>query len=241
MMKKSVIFLAGTMITMIATGQNQRTMEEITVTPPKFSAAETLIQGKYFATVDDYLMHTVQYPQEAVNNGNQGTEVVRFVVTPSGNVTGISVINSICPEIDEEVIRMLQFTNGLWKPGSINGKAVAMEQEVSVAFKLHPSRDFVAMAKDYLKQGNKMLLKGNTRRALSFYDKAVTLLPNEEALLAVRGMCRYQTGNTDGAAADCKRLKSLGYFDNHNAETEYAGGSIEDVKEFAERINIVGK
>jgi TonB family protein len=238
-MKKSVIFLAGMVITMIAAGQNQRTMEEIT--PPKFSAGETFIQGRYFATVDDYLMHTVQYPQEAVNSGNQGTEVVKFVVTPSGDVTSFSVINSVSAEIDEEVIRMLQSTSGLWQPGSINGEVVAMEKEVSVAFKLHPTGDFVSMAKDYLKLGNKMLLKGNTRKALSFYDKAVTLLPNEEALLAVRGMCRYQTGDTIGAATDCERLKSLGYFDNHHAETEYASGSIEDLKEFAERISLVRK
>jgi TonB family protein len=240
-MKKSVIFLAGMVITMIAAGQNQRTVEEITVTPPKFSAGETFIQGKYFTSVDDYLKNTVQYPQEAMNCGQQGTEVVKFVVTPTGEVTNFSVINSVCSGMDEEVIRTLQLTSGRWQPGLINGEKVAMEQEVSVVFKLHPSGDFVAMAKDYLKQGNKMLLKGNTRKALGFYDKAVTVLPNEEALLAVRGMCRFQLGDADGAAADCKRLKSLGYFNNQHAEAEYVSDNIEDLKEYAEMIRLEGK
>jgi TonB family protein len=240
-MKKSVIFLTSMVITMIAAGQNQRMVEEITVTPPKFSADQTLIQGKYFKTIDDFLMNTVQYPQEAVNYGQQGTEVVKFVVTPSGEVTNFNVINSVCSGMDDEVIRMLQLTNGMWLPGLINGEPVAMAQEVSVVFKLHPSGDFVAMAKDYLKQGNKMLLKGNTRKALNFYDKAVTLLPMEEALLAVRGMCRFQLGDADGAAADCKRLKSLGYFNNQHNETEYVSSSIEDLKKFAEMISIEEK
>lgn len=240
-MKKSVIFLAGMMITMIAAGQNQRTMEEITVIPPTFSGANTYIQGKYFATVDDYLSNTVQYPQEALENGIQGTEVVRFVVTPAGDVSGFNIINSVSPEIDEEVIRMLQFTNGLWKPGSINGTPAAMDQEVAVVFKLHPTSDFVVMAKDYLKQGNRNLLKGNLRKALGCYDRAVTLLPNEEALLAIRGLCRCHCGDTAGAAADCERLKYLGYFDDRNCENDFASGSLDDLKALAEAATINDK
>ena len=237
-MKKSVIFLAGMVITMIAAGQNQRTVEEITNTPPEFSAFQTIVQGKYFETIDNYLINTVEYPQEALNWGMQGTEVIKFVVTPSGEVTNFSVINSVCPEMDAEVIRVLQTTSGLWKPGSINGKTVAMEQEVNVAFKLHSSRDFLSMAKDYLKQGNKLLMKGSTKKALGYYDKAVTLLPNEVALLAVRGMCRLQQGDADGAAADLKRLKLLGYFDNQHAEDLYTDSSLEDLKVLVENIHL---
>jgi TonB family protein len=240
-MKKSVIFLGGMLITMIAAGQNQRTMEEITVTPPKFSGAEIFIQGNYFATVEDYLYNAVQYPQEALTNGMQGTEVVRFVVTPAGNVSGFTIINSICPEIDKEVIRVLSLSNGLWKPGSINGTPAAMEQEVSVAFKLHPTNDFVTMAKDYLKQGNRNLQKGNLKRALGYFNEAVNLLPREEALLAVRGMCRCQCGDKAGAVADCERLKSMGYFDKRNAENEFTTGNMEGLKAFAETVTIYDK
>ena len=237
-MKKSVIFLAGMMVTMIAAGQNQRMVEEITVTPPKFSAGETLIQGRYFATVDDYLMQTVQYPQEALANTIRGTEVVRFVVTSEGKVNGFTVINSVCPEMDEEVIRMLQMTDGLWQPGSVNGEPSAMEQEVSVTFKLHPSDDFVAMAKDYLQHGNENLLKSKIRRALKYYDRAVNLLPDEEALLAVRGLCRYRCGDKAGAEADCNRLKSQGYFDDQNTEDSFADCSSEELKNYAQAIDL---
>jgi TonB family protein len=234
-MKKSVIFLAGMVITMIAAGQNPK-IEDVIFTAPKFNGAETFVQGSYFTTVDDFLSHTVEYPQEALTGGFQGTEVVEFVVTTSGEVTHISVINSVCPEIDEEVIRMLQSTRGLWQPGSVNGEAVAMEQEVAVSFKLHPTGDFVAMAKDYLKQGNKMLLKGNTRKALDYYDKAVTLLPNEEAPLAARGMCRYRLGDEEGATRDWNRLKSLGYFDNFHSEDENLLANYKVLKGYNEMI-----
>jgi TonB family protein len=236
-MKKSVIFLAGMVITMIVAGQNPK-IEDDLVTTPKFNGAETFVQGSYFASVDDFLSHTVEYPQEAVTGGFQGTGVVEFVVTSSGEVSGFNIINSVSSEIDEEVMRAVKLTSGMWIPGSVNGEPADMKQEVAVTFKLNPTNDFVAMAKDYLKQGNKMLLKGNTRKALDYYDKAVTVLPNEVALLAARGMCRYQLGDAHGAAADCKRLISLGYFNNPQTETEYVRGSIDDLKQIAEMIGL---
>jgi len=234
-MKKSVIFLAGMVITMIAAGQNQR-IEDVTVTAPKFNGAETFVQGSYFTTVDDFLSHIVEYPQEALTGGFQGTEVVEFVVTSSGEVSGFNIINSVSSEIDEEVMRAVKLTSGMWLPGSVNGEPADMKQEVAVTFKLHPTSDFVAMAKDYLKQGNKMLLKGNTRKALDYYDKAVTVLPNEEALLAARGMCRYQLGDEEGATRDWNRLKSLGYFDNSHSEGENLLANYKVLKGYNEMI-----
>jgi TonB family protein len=233
-MKKSVIFLASMAITMIAAGQKQRILEEITITPPKFSGAETFVQGNYFKSVDDYLRNTVQYPQEAVNNGTEGTEVLKFVITSLGKLADFIIINSVSDEFDEEVIRTLKMTGGMWQPGSINGKPVDMEKEVAVTFKLHPTDDFVAMAKKYLDQGNKMLMKGNPGKALKLFDKGINVLPNEQALLAVRGLCRYQLGDEDGAIRDMNRLKSLGYFDNPNADNEYLSDNYKDLKGYAE-------
>jgi hypothetical protein len=64
----------------------------------------------------------------------------------------------------------------------------------------------------------------------------VTVLPSEEAMLVVRGMCRFQLGDADGAAADCKRLKSLDYFNNQHTEAENVSDSIEKLKEYVEMI-----
>jgi len=236
-MKKSVIFLAGMVITMIAAGQNQR-IEDVIVTAPKFNGAETFVQGSYFASVDDFLSHTVEYPQEALTGGFQGTEVVEFVVTSSGEVSGFNVINSICSEIDEEVMSVLKLTSGMWLPGSVNGKPSDMKQEVAVTFKLHPTNDFVAMAKKYMEQGNKMLIQGNPAKALKYYDKGVTVLPNEEALLTMRGLCLYQLGDEEGATRDWSRLKSLGYFDNSNSKDENLLANYKVLKGYNEIIRL---
>jgi TonB family protein len=236
-MKKSIIFLAIMAITMIAAGQNQREAEEITMSHPKFAGAETLVQGHFFKFLDDYLSTLVQYPQESFNLGIEGTEVVKFVVTKTGKVTDFYFINSVSDEIDAEVIRVLEMTDGIWQPGSINGEPVDMEKEVTLTFKLHPTDDLATMATKYLNQGNKLLMKGNPRKALKYFDKGINFLPNEEALLAVRSLCRYQLGDEAGATQDMNRLKSLGYFDNPNADNEFLTDKYKDLKGYAEMMH----
>ena len=134
--------------------------------------------------------------------------MIQFVVTPKGNVTDIMVLNSVSEVIDLEVIRILEITSGMWIPGTVNGESVAMQKEISVVFKISQKSDFVAKAKGYLEHGNKLLFVQNQpEKALKYFDKGITLLPNEETLLAVRGLCKYEIGDNEGAKPDWNRLK----------------------------------
>jgi TonB family protein len=201
-MKTSVIFLAGMLMAGVAFGQNQE-LNEIEVTAPQF-------QSKMYKSVNDYLNNAVEYPAKSKNAGLQGTEVVQFIVTPTGETTDFTIINSVSSEIDQEVIRVIKVTDGKWKPGTSNGQAVAMEKEVSVAFILHSENEMISMAKQYQQQGNNwMYVKNNPEKALKFYNRGIVLLPSEESLLAARGLCKYQIGDENGAYNDWNRLKTL--------------------------------
>jgi TonB family protein len=196
-------------------GQNQKPdfnieLEETKVIPPKFCANDKFIQGETFETIDEFMSKNVVYPTQSSTCRVQGTELVKFTVNPSGELTNFVVLNSVCKKMDEEVIKVLKLTNGMWQPGFANGYPNAMEKEVSVAFVLHPSNDFVKMAKSYMKQGNKMLFeKNNPKKALKYYDAGINLLPNNETLLAVRGLCKYELGDDTGASRDWERISSL--------------------------------
>jgi tetratricopeptide (TPR) repeat protein len=86
----------------------------------------------------------------------------------------------------------------------------AMEKEISVVFKISHKSDFAAQAKGYLEHGNKLLFVHNRpEKALKYFNKGITLLPNEETLLAVRGLCKYEIGDNEGAKLDWNRLKIL--------------------------------
>jgi tetratricopeptide (TPR) repeat protein len=213
-MKANLIFLAAMAITVFATGQNQNEFNENVVTNPAFSCNGTLIQGNSFESVDEFLLHFIEYPYESVTCNRQGTEVVSFVVTPQGELTDIKIVNSVCPKIDEELIRVLGLTSGKWQAGTVNGINVPMEKEISVAFKMYPSNDFKKLAQNSLNKGNDMKMKGNLKKAAKFYTEAINYLPNEKTILAARSVCKYEMGDIKGAEQDWARLQKIGFFES---------------------------
>lgn len=198
-MKKSVVLLAGLLIAVISIAQNQK-MDAIHVTPPTFRC-------ELFKSINDLLTNGVQYPAESKNAGLQGTEVIRFTVTVDGKLSDFHVVNSVSAEIDQEVIRVLQVSNGKWTPGMVNGNRVDMGKEVFVVFKLKPSENFVAQAKSCLEKANEMLfVKNNPEKAMKYYNRGITLLPDEKTLLSMRALCNYKLGNEVEASSDWERI-----------------------------------
>ncbi|KAF0237280.1 MAG: outer membrane protein [Prolixibacteraceae bacterium] len=201
-MKTNFFLAAGMLIAAIATGQN-RELIEIEVKPPVFKGDEP-------GTISDFLQKYVEYPEESRQWKLQGTEVVQFVVTIQGELSNFKVINSVSPGIDREVIRLLELTNGIWIPGTINGEPAAMEKEVSLAFKLSPASDFVEKAKWNMKKGNELLfLKDQPGKALKYFNMAVNFLPNDDAIHGIRGFCKYRMGDENGANRDWDRANIL--------------------------------
>lgn len=237
-MKSNVIFLICLILSFMAFGQEETKdvmvdVEEVSVTPPKF----TRIENVSIAPVIDnsmlltkYLKENVRYPSRVIDNCIEGTEIIQFTVTPSGNVTDFNVKNSVCREIDDEVIRLLKETNGMWKPGYNNGEPVAMEQEITMMFGNCTNNQiinqFTERAKALFDKGNTYLFeKDKPRKALRKYSLGVRYLPSDIALLSMRGMCYYALGNTEKAEEDWNRVVNLGGIDYLNefddlAETE---------------------
>ena len=243
-MRTIIIFLVCMISSIFALGQNQKQnlLEEIRCTPPRFTGIPgtipALTEGKY-QTINEYLAKNVQYPTEDLEISLQGTEVVQFIVSTSGNLSEIKIVNSLSDKVDAEVIRALKTTEGMWKPGYNDDKPVAMEKEVSVAFRIDGmwNNDFNFWARKYFTQGNEIFFKqSNPRKAIKYFDKGITLLPNDKSLLVMRGIARFQTGNKEGAVRDWSRIKSLGGF-----ESEEYLKNLSDLKGYAELTQIMGK
>ena len=245
-MKRKISFLLSLLciissVTTFGQNQKQKSMEEIICTPPKFTGIKAtipmLLDGK-FPTIENYLTENANYPGVAKQLFSQGTVVVHFVITPKGEVSDIKIVNSVSKEIDEEVIGALMTTSGMWKPGNNNGDAVAMEKEVSVIFRLEDSKySFNDMVKTYFSHGAEMLfMKKSPKKALRYFDKGITLLPNETSLLALRGMTRFELGDKEGALRDWTRIKNLGGLEG----VGYIDCFI-DMKGYAEMNRVLGK
>jgi TonB family protein len=77
----------------------------------------------------------VKYPPEAVKEKVEGKVYVTFVVNVSGKVKDAIVTNSVNHLLDNEAIRVISAMPD-WKPGMQAGKAVAVQFNVPVEFKL---------------------------------------------------------------------------------------------------------
>jgi len=237
-MKTSVIFLFCLMFTFVAFGQNEK--KEI---QPKFVGENaTAAQYESYPDMVKYFMQRIKYPEKSAECCKQGTEVVEFVVTPEGNVTDFNIINSVCCDIDDEVIRVLKNTNGMWEPGKKGDNPVPMKQEIALAFsicrmEIGPiNAEFTEKAKKYYTWGNESLFDdGKPKRALRHFNNGIRLQPYEKSLLYMRGLCKYELGDKEGARKDWERLKALGGIDN----SEYFTTALTELKGYEESLSML--
>jgi len=213
------------LVAAFAAGQNKN-LDEVKITPPQFTGISnvTALQSQHPNKVlQDYLQTNFIYPKEAIKCNRQGTEVVKFVVTPEGSVTDVNIINGVCPSIDEELVRVLKTTSGMWIPAHGDEQPVAMEKEVSMIVVLEdninhrystPQELFTKKATDYFEKGvEKLFVDRNAKKALKLFDKGVNYLPYDKNLLLMRGLCRFETDDQEGARSDWDRMTSLGGID----------------------------
>jgi len=249
-MKTSVIFLFCLMFTFIAFGQNEKKEQlvnknEANVTEPKLALindVELQLYSSNSAVVKKFFMEHIKYPENAAECCKQGTEVVEFVITPEGNVTDFNIINSVCCDIDDEVIRVLEKTNGMWKPAVKEDQPVPMKQEIALAFsmcrmEIGPiNKEFSEKVQKYYTWGNESLFDDRKpKRALRHFNNGIRLQPYEKSLLYMRGLCKYELGDKEGARKDWDRLKDLGGIDN----SEYFVEGVTELKGYEELLSML--
>ena len=222
-MKTIILFFSCMIFTIIALAQEpEANVKEIKVTAPKFAGvknAAAIHKSEKSQTINEYLAKNFDHPGNSEYRP-EGTEVVQFNVTPSGELTDFVIINSVSPEIDQEMVRVLETTNGMWIPGFNNNVPAEMTKEVALAFctKSNSSKSvteiFTEKATNCYFAGTKTLFeKQNPKKALKYYNWGINYLPNDQSLLLARGICRYETGDKEGARQDWERIKTLGGFD----------------------------
>lgn len=91
----------------------------------------------YFAdgsNMGQYIYKNLKFPAEAQEREIQGTVRVSFVVETNGNVSNISIVNSVGGGCDNEAIRLIQETH--WIPGIKDGKYVRSRNMQDITFRI---------------------------------------------------------------------------------------------------------
>jgi len=84
----------------------------------------------------DYIGKNLKYPQIAVENGISGRVFVQFVVNQQGNVIDVQVARNLDPLLDNEALRLIQSTSGMWTPAKQRQKPVKVRYTFPIMFKL---------------------------------------------------------------------------------------------------------
>lgn len=85
--------------------------------------------------VNAWLAQNLKYPERAVKNGIQGKVIVRFVVGKDGSVRNASIIRSVDPDLDSEVLRIVN-SMPKWTPGYNDGEPAAVWFTLPITFHL---------------------------------------------------------------------------------------------------------
>jgi protein TonB len=85
-------------------------------------------------SLNAYLAKTIQYPQDARDNGISGTVLAEFSVEKDGQVGQVTIKVPLFPSCNEEVVRVLQ-QMPKWKPGTNQGLPVRCFMQVPVTFR----------------------------------------------------------------------------------------------------------
>ena len=89
--------------------------------------------------MENYIMNTIEYPQDAIDNNVEGIVTVQFGVDENGNVSNASTVgNKIGYGLEEEAIRVVS-KMPKWTPGQIKGKNVKTWRTLPINYRLEES------------------------------------------------------------------------------------------------------
>ncbi len=125
-------------------------MDETPEEPEIFIAVENMPAFPGCETIDDeekrractdrkllqYIYSNLKYPPIARENSIEGTVVASFVIDQSGSVQQIKLLKDIGANCGEEVLGVLESLQTPWQPGRQQGRAVSVQFQLPVKFRL---------------------------------------------------------------------------------------------------------
>jgi TonB family protein len=83
-----------------------------------------------------FISDNVEYPQEAIQNNKKGRVIVGFIIEEDGSLTNFKIVRGVSPLLNKSSIKVIQKTQGMWKPAKLDGKPIFFLATVPVTFRL---------------------------------------------------------------------------------------------------------
>lgn len=116
------------------TDENENTSESSVVDNKVYSVVEQMpnFPGGEAALLE-YISANLKYPQSALEQGTQGTVMLRFVVTGTGDIGEVQILKGLNPDCDDEAKRVVK-SLPKFNPGMQQGRPVSVWYTAPVRF-----------------------------------------------------------------------------------------------------------
>lgn len=116
------------------TDENENTSESSVVDNKVYSVVEQMpnFPGGEAALLE-YISANLKYPQSALEQGTQGTVMLRFVVTGTGGIGEVQILKGLDPDCDDEAKRVVK-SLPKFNPGMQQGRPVSVWYTTPVRF-----------------------------------------------------------------------------------------------------------
>ncbi|PCJ67389.1 MAG: hypothetical protein COA58_03455 [Bacteroidetes bacterium] len=191
---------------------NAQIKDSILVYGERFTEHPVFIYGndEGFA---NYMDNTMVYPDSAKLLGIEGTVNVVFTIDTTGLVTEQKTVGKyIGYGLEEEAIRLIKSTNGMWQPGKEFGKVVQTRLRFPMKFKLTTKSSknhseisgntthSYRLPVDFIYQSYHIdeapVYPGGKEKLTEFLNKCIPLLFNEESEVTRIGFVVETNGST---------------------------------------------
>ncbi len=116
--------------------EEEETTDEVFVTVEEMPRFKGCVDDQCTQTeIMRYIAKNTKYPPIAKENNITGRVFVSFVVDKTGNVTKVKILRGVDKYLDAEAVRVVQ-SMPKFKPGKQRGKAVNVQYNVPINFKL---------------------------------------------------------------------------------------------------------
>ncbi|WP_374164960.1 energy transducer TonB [Arcticibacter sp. MXS-1] len=178
---------------------------DTTVTPPTFKGG----MDEFYNRVG----RTFLYPVYARQHGIQGKVISVFDMDSTGRISNIRILNGLSPDIGEEMLRMLQKTEGNWLPAKKNGLPVSYQGYVlPINLNLEGLRGVqdpkLRIPKAY-EEYRAALQQKEYSNALSLILEIIRAEPSPENF-AASAWIKEKLGDKEGARTDMEKALFLG-------------------------------
>ncbi len=115
--------------------EQEEIIEEPIEEPPLLAAEQAASFPGGMGALNNYVYSNYNYPQQDIDNGNQGTIYVKFVIEKDGSVSNVTILKGINDRLNNEAIRVVK-TLPRWEPGRNGGRPVRMYFNLPVRLKI---------------------------------------------------------------------------------------------------------